>query len=49
MPKIKEEETCKLLVHKVPTKLKRKFKARCAENGATLRDTIIGLMKKFSQ
>jgi len=36
-----------LLIWNVPERLKRKFKAKCAEKKITLQDAVIDLMKNF--
>ena len=38
---------CELLIWNVPERLKRKFKAKCAEKKITLQNAIIDLMKIF--
>jgi len=42
-----EEKRGELLIWDVPPELKRKFKAKCAELGVSMKDTIIEFMTKF--
>lgn len=43
----KKIEVTSLLVHNVPTRLKRKFKKTCAMNEKSMRDVIVKLMKGY--
>ena len=45
----KKPETCEFLIWNIPINLKTKFKAKCAQNGISMKDAIIDLMKKYSQ
>lgn len=44
----KNFETTRLEVTKIPTQLKKKFKAACALNDVTMNQVLIEYMKKYT-
>lgn len=46
MPK---EVFVQLLIHKIPTRIKKNFKAACARKNVSMHDAIIAMMRDFAR